>query len=29
MPSEVFAARIRKDAARYRDVVKKGNIRAD
>lgn len=29
MPSAVFAERIRKDAARYKDVVKSGNIRAE
>jgi tripartite-type tricarboxylate transporter receptor subunit TctC len=29
MSSAAFADRIRKDATRYKDVVKKGNIRAD
>ncbi|WP_159593697.1 Bug family tripartite tricarboxylate transporter substrate binding protein [Hydrogenophaga sp. BPS33] len=29
MPSAAFAERIRTDAARYRDVVKKGNIRIE
>jgi len=29
MPSTAFADRIRKDAARYKEVVKKGGIRAD
>lgn len=29
MSSAAFAERIRKDAARYKDVVKQGNIRAD
>jgi tripartite-type tricarboxylate transporter receptor subunit TctC len=29
MPSAAFAERIRKDAARYKDVVKSGNIRGD
>ena len=29
MPSAAFAQRIRKDAARYKEIVKKGNIRAD
>lgn len=29
MPSTAFAERIRKDAARYKEIVKKGNIRAD
>jgi tripartite-type tricarboxylate transporter receptor subunit TctC len=29
MSSAVFAERIRKDAARYKEVVKTGNIRAE
>jgi tripartite-type tricarboxylate transporter receptor subunit TctC len=29
MSSAAFSERIRKDAVRFKDVVKKGNIRAD